>query len=79
MSTQHIRLFFRDTYVERNEASAYLAVALRLAYEGRNVLDLDAALRARESLENTPVSDGSEYDNMIVAEAGVGTITNEDL
>ena len=70
-----------DTYVERNVASAYLAVALRLAYEGHDVLDLDAALRAREPLEDapTPASSSSGGDNVLIAEAGVGIITSEDL
>jgi len=72
-----------DTYVERNVASAYLAVALRLAHEGHDVLDLDAALRAREPLEDapapTPASSSSGGDNVLIAEAGVGIITSDDL
>ena len=70
-----------DTYVERDVASAYLAVALRLAHEGQNVLDLDAALRARElGSSETPSASGSEQgDNVLIAEAGVGVITSEDL
>jgi hypothetical protein len=67
-----------DTYVERDVASAYLAVALRLAHEGQNILDLDAALRAREPLEDAPTP-GSDGNNILIAEAGVGAITSEDL
>lgn len=67
-----------DTYVERDVASAYLAVALRLAHEGQNILDLDAALRAREPLEDaaTPVSSSSIGDNVLIAESGM--IINDD-
>lgn len=67
-----------DTYVERDVASAYLAVALRLAHEGQNILDLDAALRAREPLEDapTPASSGSIGDNVMIAESGM--IINDD-
>jgi len=44
-----------DTYVERNVASSYLALALRLAHKGHNIQELDAALRSHEPLENTSV------------------------
>ena len=67
-----------DTYMERDVASAYLAVALRLAHEGQNILDLDAALRAREPLEDaaTPASSSSIDDNVLIAESGM--IINDD-
>lgn len=60
-----------DTYVERDVASAYLAVALRLSHEGQNILDLDAALRAREPLEYAPASSGSIGDNVMITGSGV--------
>lgn len=70
-----------DTYVEHNVAVAYLAVALRMAHEGNDILLLDAALRAREidkindSSQRSPSS--PPEGNIVVAEAGVGVIAQE--
>ena len=69
-----------DTYTERNVATAYLSVALRLAGEGHDILSLDAALRGREDLTcigSETVESPSPDQNLIVAEAGVGIITYE--
>ena len=74
-----------DTYTERNVATTYLSVALRLADEGHDILSLDAALRGREDLacissqptEASQTKSPSPDENLIVAEAGVGIITYE--
>ena len=100
-----------DTYEDRDVACAYLAVALKLAYEGQNITYLNAALRTREDFgTDTPQWDrnfmeslvkvnkqnrakvneqnrakvneqkhADDYTNIIVAEAGVGMITTEDI
>ena len=71
-----------DTYSDCDVATAYLAVALRMAHEGLDVLHLDAALRAKEPIatiqgSSPNLSSSVPEGNIIVAEAGIGAITQD--
>tara|TARA_B100001093_G_scaffold500514_1_gene551066 strand:- start:708 stop:1361 length:654 start_codon:yes stop_codon:yes gene_type:complete len=70
-----------DTYIEREVAARYLAVALRMAYEGEDILSLDAAIRARESLNDNDsniINSNESIENILVSEAGVGVVTDNE-